>query len=237
MTIKLTKTGDDNTFYFADKHVITAYEDYVYVVDGMDGIDMEKISLFFDFGGNPAGTEVTIKDIVFREHVESGNAGGGGSDNAGIDPNSPDNMWLSMSVEEMFYYYAPGWTQIADPETTVEGNSLTVSLPEATTDQWQAQVAFRTNLSSQAGKKYDFYCVVESNNDLPGMTIKLTKTGDDNTFYFADKHVIPAYEEYVYQVIGMDGIDMEKISLFFDFGGNPAGTEVTIKDIYFAEHK
>jgi hypothetical protein len=35
----------------------------------------------------------------------------------------------------------------------------------------------------------------------------------------------------------MDGIDMEKISLFFDFGGNPAGTEVTIKDIYFAEHK
>ena len=236
MTIKLTKTGDDNTFYFADKHVITAYEDYVYVVDGMDGIDMEKISLFFDFGGNPAGTEVTIKDIVFREHVESGNAGGG-SDNAGIDPNSPDNMWLSMSVEEMFYYYAPGWAQIADPETTVEGNSLTVSLPEATSEQWQAQVAFRTNLSSQAGKKYDFYCVVESNNDLPGMTIKLTKTGDDNTFYFADKHVIPAYEEYVYQVIGMDGIDMEKISLFFDFGGNPAGTEVTIKDIYFAEHK
>ena len=236
MTIKLTKTGDDNTFYFADKHIITAYEDYVYVVDGMDGIDMEKISLFFDFGGNPAGTEVTIKDIVFREHVESGNAGGG-SDNAGIDPNSPDNMWLSMSVEEMFYYYAPGWAQIDNPETTVDGNSLTVSLPEATTDQWQAQVAFRTNLSSQAGKKYDFYCVVESNNDLPGMTIKLTKTGDDNTFYFADKHVIPAYEEYVYQVIGMDGIDMEKISLFFDLGGNPAGTEVTIKDIYFAEHK
>ena len=237
MTIKLTKTGDDNTFYFADKHIITAYEDYVYVVDGMDGIDMEKISLFFDFGGNPAGTEVTIKDIVFREHIESGNAGGGGSDNAGIDPNSPDNMWLSMSVEEMFYYYAPGWAQIDNPETTVEGNSLTVSLPEATSEQWQAQVAFRTNLSSQAGKKYDFYCVVESNNDLPGMTIKLTKTGDDNTFYFADKHVIPAYEEYVYQVIGMDGIDMEKISLFFDFGGNPAGTEVTIKDIYFAEHK
>ena len=236
MTIKLTKTGDDNTFYFADKHVIKAYEDYVYVVDGMDGIDMEKISLFFDFGGNPAGTEVTIKDIVFREHVESGNAGGGSGDTV-IDPNSPDNMWLSMSVEEMFYYYAPGWNQIDNPETEVNGNSLTVTLPEATTDQWQAQVAFRTNLSSQAGKKYDFYCVVQSNNDLPGMTIKLTKTGDDNSFYFADKHVIAAYEDYVYQVVGMDGIDMEKISLFFDFGGNPAGTEVTIKDIYFAEHK
>ena len=36
---------------------------------------------------------------------------------------------------------------------------------------------------------------------------------------------------------GWYGIDMEKISLFFDFGGNPAGTEVTVSDIYFAEHK
>ena len=236
MTIKLTKTGDDNSFYFADKHVITAYEDYVYVVEGMDGIDMEKISLFFDFGGNPAGTEVTISDIVFREHVEGGNAGGGSGETV-IDPNSPDNLWLSMNVEEMFYYYAPGWAQIDNPETTVEGNSLTVTLPEATFEQWQAQVAFRTDISSQAGKKYDFYCVVNSTQDLPGMTIKLTKTGDDNSFYFADKHVIAAYEDYVYKVVGMDGIDMEKISLFFDFGGNPAGTEVTVSDIYFAEHK
>ena len=236
MTIKLTKTGDDNSFYFADKHVITAYEDYVYVVEGMDGIDMEKISLFFDFGGNPAGTEVTISDIVFREHVESGNAGGGSGETV-IDPNSPDNLWLSMNVEEMFYYYAPGWAQIDNPETTVDGNSLTVVLPEATSEQWQAQVAFRTDISSQAGKKYDFYCVVNSTQDLPGMTIKLTKTGDDNSFYFADKHVITAYEDYVYVVEGMDGIDMEKISLFFDFGGNPAGTEVTVSDIYFAEHK
>jgi hypothetical protein len=79
--------------------------------------------------------------------------------------------------------------------------------------------------------------VLNSSNDHPGATIKLTKTGDDNSFYFADRHNLAAYEDYVYQVLGMDGIDMEKISLFFDFGGNPAGTEVTVKDIYFAEHK
>ena len=234
VTIKLTKTGDDNTFYFADRHDIKAYEDYVYVVQGMAGIDMEKISLFFDFGGNPAATEVIVKDIVFREAVEGGS--NGGSD-GGLDPSSPDNMWLSMNVEEMFYYYAPGWAQIDNPEVAQDGNSYTISLPEATTDQWQAQVAFRTDMSSQAGKKYDFYCVLQSNNDISGVTIKLTKTGDDNSFYFADRHNLAAYEDYVYQVVGMDGIDMEKISLFFDFGGNPAGTEVTVSDILFQEHK
>lgn len=236
MTIKLVKTGDDNVFYFADKHVITAYEDYVYCVQGMDGIDMEKISLFFDFGGNPAGTEVTIKDIVFREAVEGGNAGGG-SDDAELDPTSPDNMWLSMNVEEMFYYYAPGWAQIANPEFTQDGNSYTISLPEATFERWQAQVAFRTDMSSSADKKYDFYCVLNSTQDVGAVTIKLVKTGDDGVFYFEDMHAIAAYEDYVYQVVGMDGIDMEKISLFFDFGGNPANTEVVISDIYFAEHK
>jgi hypothetical protein len=34
----------------------------------MPGKDMEKISLFFDFGGNAAGTEVVISDILFQEH-------------------------------------------------------------------------------------------------------------------------------------------------------------------------
>ncbi len=31
---------------------------------------MDKINLFFDFGGNAAGTEITIKDIIFQEHQE-----------------------------------------------------------------------------------------------------------------------------------------------------------------------
>lgn len=147
------------------------------------------------------------------------------------------NKWLGMTVEEMFYYYAPGWSQIANPEVEVDGNSLSISLPEATSERWQAQVAFRTDISSSAEKTYDFYCKVLSNQDHPSITIKLVQTGDDSNFYFEDMHSVVADEEYIYKVAGMPGKDMEKISLFFDFGGNAAGTEVVISDILFQEHR
>lgn len=155
-----------------------------------------------------------------------------------FDPSDANwNKWLTMNIEEMFYYYAPGWVQIADPEVEVDGNSLSISLPEATSERWQAQVAFRTDISSSAEKTYDFYCKVLSNQDHPAITIKLVQTGDDANFYFEDMHKVTADEEYIYKVANMPGKDMEKISLFFDFGGNAAGTEVVISDILFQEHR
>ena len=153
------------------------------------------------------------------------------------DPTYEGNLWLSATVEEMFFYYAPGWSQIDNPAVEENGNNYTITLPAATTDQWQAQVAFRTDMSSSADKSYDFYAVLNSNEDHPGVTIKLVMTGDDNTFYFADRHVLTAYEDYVYKVPNMPGIDMAKISLFFDFGGNKENTVVNIKDILFQEHR
>ena len=147
------------------------------------------------------------------------------------------NKWLSMKVEEMMYYYAPGWAQIDNPTMEEDGNSYTVTLPVATTDRWQAQVAFRTDMSSSADKTYDFSCKLLSNQDHPSITIKLVQTGDDGNFYFEDMHKVTADEEYVYKVADMAGKDMEKISLFFDFGGNAEGTTVKISDILFQEHR
>ncbi len=157
-----------------------------------------------------------------------------------FDPAWEGNMWLSMNILSMSYYYAPGWAQIADPTVETNGNSYKVSLAEATTDQWQAQVAFHTDMTSSADKTYDFHCVLNSNQDHPGVTIKLVLSGggdNDNIFYFADRHVLKADTDYVYKMADMPGIDMDKISLFFDFGGNAAGTEVTIKDVLFQEHR
>ena len=153
------------------------------------------------------------------------------------DPTASSNLWLSMTVEETHWYYAPGWAQIANPELTVDGNCYSFSLAEATTDQWQAQFALKTDISTSAAKHYDFSCKVLLNNDHPGVTIKLTKTGDDNTFYCADRHAVTADEEFVYQLEDVAGIDMEKVSLFFDFGGNAAGTDIVIKDILLQEHR
>lgn len=152
------------------------------------------------------------------------------------DPTAAENMWLSTSYT-MSYYYAPGWSQIDDPEFEENGNDYTVTLPTATTDQWQAQVAFHTTMSSSSAKTYDFYVVMTSTEDHPGVTIKLVKEGDDNAFYFADRHALTADEEFVYKMPNMAGIDMDQISLFFDFGGCAAGTVVNIKDILFQEHR
>lgn len=156
------------------------------------------------------------------------------------DPTYDGNMWLSMTIEEMFYHYAPGWDPVINDQFGFEENGTndyTITLPVATTDQWMAQFAFRTTMSSSADKNYDFYLVMNSTMDHPGVTIKLVKTGDDNTFYFADRHPLTAYEDFVYKVPNMPGIDMEKISLFFDFGGCAENTVVNIKDILFQEHR
>ena len=150
------------------------------------------------------------------------------------------NKWLSMNLLSMSYYYAPGWAQIADPTVVADGNNYVISLPEATTDQWQAPVAFHTDMTSTAAKTYDFYCKLVSNQDHPGVTIKLVLSGggdNDNIFYFADRHKLTADTEYIYKMADMPGIDMDKISLFFDFGGCAAGTEVTLSDVLFQEHR
>lgn len=152
------------------------------------------------------------------------------------DPAAASNLWLGMTVEELFWYYAPAWAQIANPELEQDGNKYSFSLPEATAEQWQAQFAFKTDISTSAAKRYDFSCTVLLNTDHPGVTIKLVQTSDDKVFYCADRHAVTADEEFVYRLEGVDGIDMEKVSLFFDFGGNVAGTDVIIKDILLQEH-
>ncbi len=152
------------------------------------------------------------------------------------DPEADCNMWNTMTVEEMFYHYAPNWTVIGNPSLEENDGVYTISLPEATTDQWQAQVAFRTDMTSSADKFYDFQVKMTSNLAHPGVTIKLTQTGDDNNFYCADRHALGEYEELVYRLENVPGKDMPKISLFFDFGGCAAGTEIEIYDIIFQEH-
>ena len=118
---------------------------------------------------------------------------------------------------------------------TANGNSYTIALPAATSDQWQAQVHFHSTMSSNSSTTYDFHCIISSTQDMGGVTVKLTKEGDDNTFYFAERVKVAAYEDYVFALTGMAGLDMDLINLVFDFGGNPDNTEVTISKVIFKE--
>lgn len=170
-----------------------------------------------------------------------------GTDPTIYDPASAANLWNTMTVEEMFCYYAPGWNKIyaSDEDGSLqegdmfssEGNNYTFTMSSATYERWQAQFAFRTDISTVSTNNYDFYCVIESNNDVGNALVKLVQTGADGNYYFESPVALVAGEEYVFKMPNMQGRDMEKLSLFFDFGGNPANTIINVKDIIIQEHQ
>ena len=90
-------------------------------------------------------------------------------------------------------------------------------------------------------KKYNFYLVMEADQDCNGVTIKLTQSDEadgtkhDDNFYFADRHDVKADEPFVYTMKGvtLPKNDAHALSLFFDFGGSPIGTNIVISDIIF----
>ena len=154
---------------------------------------------------------------------------------SGYDPNSQFNMWKGITPT-MEFWYAPGWSQIADPGFVDAGNDYTITLPEATTDQWQAQVKFHTDLTTNAATNYDFSAVFNSDKDLNGATVKLVLDGDDGVFYFADRIDLKAGQDYIFWKSDMPGIDMNKVMLVLDFGGCQAGTTVNVSGIVLKNH-
>lgn len=236
LTIKLTETDDpdgtkhDNNFFFADRHEVTADKAFIYKAENVSlpvG-DAHALSLFFDFGGTPAGTVVKVSKIYFEE---------------ALSYDDERNMWKSVDSGEAFVAVTPwfandGWGQIADPKWSHEGSVWELDIPaEIGTQQWQGQFPIKTSLSASMTNSYTFSCTVEGDNDMPGVTIKLTDGSDDNNFFVADRHAIMADKAFVYKVTGVTlplG-DASTLSLFFDFGGTPAGTHVKIKDIIFVK--
>ena len=236
LTIKLTETDDpdgtkhDNNFFFADRHEVTADKAFIYKAENVSlpvG-DAHALSLFFDFGGTPAGTVVKVSKIYFEE---------------ALSYDDERNMWKSVDSWEAFVAVTPwfandGWGQIADPKWSHEGSVWELDIPaEIGTQQWQGQFPIKTSLSASMTNSYTFSCTVEGDNDMPGVTIKLTDGSDDNNFFVADRHAIMADKAFVYKVTGVTlplG-DASTLSLFFDFGGTPAGTHVKIKDIIFVK--
>ncbi|MDO5035379.1 MAG: hypothetical protein Q4D93_00265 [Porphyromonas sp.] len=239
-TVKLVKRGDDGVFFFEERIDLAASETYYLVKDNMAGIDMAEVSLVFDFGGAPAGTEIQVSEVVLKEH-NCDDGAGHPVDKAPLEYDTDDNEWKAVDEAEMdlhTFYANADWAPLPiSPEVVRTGSAYSISLPLATVQQWQAQVALQTYLSCKKDDIYDFGCIVKSNVDLHNVTFKLVKHGggdNDNIFFFVNQYDFAADEETVIKILGsVAPDDMERISLFFDFGGNPEETQVTIKDIVF----
>ncbi len=224
VTVKLTEEDNDNVFITEDRHDITeAYTDQVIELVGLKGEDISNLKVVYDFGGNPAGTEVTVKGMLLQEHKAT-------AEELSWDANAADNLWTASMVPNSFHY-APGWNKIADPTVVVNGRTYKVSLPSATSERWQAQVTTETEISTVASQTYDFQVILTANQDLPQATVKLTMVDNDNIFYTEDRHDLKAYEPCAVRYAGMAGLDIDKIKLVLDFGGNADGTEVEVSDI------
>lgn len=245
-TLKIHSDGDDDdahSFFPAEKITLTAGEPRCFWFSDLPAaVDMNNVVFTLDFGGNPAGAEIIIENVVLKDHqYDDGTvlpelpAVG---EPVWVDAQSADNLWHGLNPT-IGFYYAPGWAQIPDPELTVDGESYSIVLPAATTDQWQAQMFMASTLSlpdsDSAG--YDFCVSFDSNIDIPGVTVKLTAGDSDDNFFFAERVAVTGGVTKKFWIADVKSPSpMPDVKLVLDFGGNADGTKVTISNIILQKH-
>lgn len=250
-TVKLTQSDNDDVYYFADRVDLTANTTYIFWKSDMAGIDIPALKLVFDFGGCPENFEVEIANIVLKDHA---------NDDGTVlpDPDAPDpvvfdwdynsdaNLWKAVDAGEVAFetWFSPtdwsGYPNQPSPER--DGDVYTIVTLDSTEggQQWQGQFKIHTNLSASKDKKYNFYCLVDSDQDIPQMTFKLTQSGGgdaDNNYFFADRKDVEADVQYVYKAKGvsLSSADADKLTLVLDIAGTPANTTLKVSKIYFEE--
>ena len=259
VTIKLTDNTDDGNFLFAETVEVKAFEDYVFYLTDLAGIDAANTKLVFDFGGCREGTEMVIRNIVLKDHaVDDGtvlpdvNPDGPDEPEEGAHydvDNSSTNFWLSSGIGFTYWYSAGDWSgQLAPEYEWINGDQkdFKVVIPEGIGgSEWQGQTHFTIDHPASADKFYDF-CATLNATETSTVTVKLAWEGNDNdnAFFYVNNFEVKAFEDCTFkmpniQPMGKDGapVDYDKIALFFDFGRTPAGTEIEIKDICFQEHQ
>lgn len=143
------------------------------------------------------------------------------------------NLWRNAN-RNVSFYYAPGWSQIAAPRHTEKNGTHTLTLSTATSAQWQAQMFITTDLPTSRYNSYDFRIRLQADKAVTA-TVKLYQDGNNDLHYFEERVSLSAGKDYVFSRKGMAGLDMTRASLVLDFGGNAAGTTVTISGICLTE--
>ena len=245
VTLKLTDTTNDGNFLFTENVNLTAFEDYVFYLSDLPGIDAAAVKMVFDFGGNPDNTEVSVSNIVLKDHaIDDGTVLPSVPEEPVAGPeeykyDSEANLWKAADAAHSYsFYYAPSWSQLPDPEVENNGNEYLLKLPSATFAQWQAQFHIIPDnpVALESSKSYDFSVVLNSTTDIRAVTLKLTDVSSDDNFLFTENVNLTAFEDYIFDLSDLQGIDAAAVKMVFDFGGNPDNTEVTIKRIVLKDH-
>ena len=245
VTLKLTDTTNDGNFLFTENVNLTAFEDYVFYLSDLPGIDAAAVKMVFDFGGNPDNTEISVSNIVLKDYaIDDGTVLPSVPEDPVAGPeeykyDSEANLWKAADAAHSYsFFYAPSWSQLPDPEVENNGNEYLLKLPSATFAQWQAQFFIIPDnpVALESSKSYDFSVVLNSTTDIRAVTLKLTDVSSDDNFLFTENVNLSAFEDYIFDLSDLPGIDAAAVKMVFDFGGNPDNTEVTIKRIVLKDH-
>ena len=263
VTVKLTDTGNDENFLFAEKVKIEAGKPNEISFKGLKGVDAAKLTLVFDFGWNPENFEVTVSDIIFGEHIGEIN-----EEEEVIIPfeENPDGSILSdvaATWQTATYHGDAGWAAMSDWTVTPDGNNYKIHFTNASDAQWKAQFRIVSQYLTKANQKYDIRIKVKSDKDISQATFKLLSMDEKNVNFTGDgiRKDIDAGDVTEFVVVGVssendmeittryqqDGITAEKLdngdnqtgglTILFDFGGNPADCTIEIFDIAIQESK
>lgn len=232
--IEVNQETNNVTFSFSGKGVMP-----VWIIDGKSYSTSFNMTKYYRKAGD-YGVEVKVANangmsdgsITRTFRIEKTIMSGFG----GFVYESEFNLWAKATVDLPTFWYAPGWSEIAAPGYTLSDGAYTVTLPEATTDTWQAQMLLLTDLATEAASHYDFSVILTSTIDHPGVMVKLVKDGEDGTFYFEQKVPLTANEPVCFWKSDMEGIDIARLKLVLDFGGNAAGSVITVENIVFKDH-
>jgi len=159
-------------------------------------------------------------------------------------PNNPGNN--DNPAHNPAFWYAPGWSMIDAPQCVLSKGAYTVTLPVATNEQWQAQMAIKTGLALSADKQYDFSIIMTSTKALNGVKVKICKGDNDNVILMDKNFDLEAGEPKALFGSEMEiyssnpdehpVTDFDNTKIVFDFGGNPDNTEIIIESFVLKDH-
>ena len=244
MTIKLTDNTNDGNFLIETRVDVKAYEELIFWLSDIPGIDAADTKLVFDFGGNAPETVVSIRNITLKDHA---------IDDGTVLPDEPDvpdnpdrgkegpNLWPDAEVLFDSWFSAADWSGALVPDftwTDETTHSCKIVIPEGIGgSEWQGQSKFHANLPASADKVYNFSFDATADADMT-ITVKLAWDGNDNdhAFFYVNDFKLSAYETVTFEKLGISpDVDYDKVVLFIDLGRSPGGSTIELTNFKLCE--
>lgn len=185
------------------------------------------IRLLFDFGGNPAESKITIKNVKFYSSTEEILS------EPGTTPVEVKAELIEPTLTVEAPYYAPNWAVSSNYTETYDNGVLTIDMQDATFGEWQAQFGLLTDIITVPDAFYGVGFDIVSTTDTPRAYFKLFPNTEDSNVVCDNNGTLTANESVRIFKSGAGFNTENALKLLFDFGGNAANTKVTVSNLKF----